>query len=254
MDIKFDYPHTFFLSIGIILLILGIYPFYFNNFNFSLMNLTQIIIHFVALIISIICLINGFRLWEESETDKKEMAEASRKRINQIIKINEFEIEEMENKKELSKLKEEIELIDKSKNLKNIEKLKYDQQIKIKKDEINRLSNEIQKKREERNKDIKTFYTLQKDEISKLPDSFFAKINSSTTGSVVPISLSGSSFFPASGAIMNPFDLNNSAGFRLITPEKNVGKKCSRCNKIFFPIFNEELCPECNSRGRVLKL
>ena len=105
LNIKYNYPHTFFLSVGIVLLIFGFYPFYIANLNITLIHLSKIIIHGVLLAISVLCILIGFKLWGEKEVKILETRKREKKEIEGEIKIKKSEIEKF-NKEILVKQKE----------------------------------------------------------------------------------------------------------------------------------------------------
>ncbi len=225
LNIKYNYPHTFFLSVGIVLLIFGFYPFYIANLNITLIHLSKIIIHGVLLAISVLCILIGFKLWGEKEKEKKEMAEITKKRINQSIEIKELSLQEKKAKNQLGILKQEVKILETRKR----EKKEIEGEIKIKKSEIEKFNKEILVKQKEIGEKTSKLYELQKEEISKTPDNYLLTSTWTT-------STSGSNIVP---------DFSMSS----ITPYADSNqKRCSKCGNFYTPISwipDEGLCQTC---------
>lgn len=225
LDIKYNYPHAFFLSVAVITFIFGFYPFYINNFNFSSIHWTRILIHGILIIISIVCLWKGFILWGDKERKRKEFEDIRKKRMEQELDINKQRLEEYRLNNQIKELTSELD------SLKSSNK----EERKRKEIEIEKLKKEILEKKQEINKAKSTLYDLKKDEISKLPDNFSSSA----------LTFSGASCFPiaSSGASMLPVDsVENSY---LNTPTFPSQKKCRSCGAQLS--YTEILCPKCGS-------
>jgi hypothetical protein len=226
LDIKYNYPHTFFLSVAVITLIAGFYPFYINNFNFSLIHWTRILIHGILIIISITCFGKGFSLWEDKENKREKFEEIRKKRMEQECNINQQILEEYKLNNQIRKLNLELD------SLKEISK----KERKKKEEEINQLKKEILEKKQEIDDAKSILYGLKKDEISKLPDNF-------SSSASTPF-LSGSTFFPgtASGALLTPLGYASSCSGSIVSPTQ---KKCNICGSQID--YGTVICPNCNN-------
>lgn len=226
LDIKYNYPHTFFLSAGLILLIFGFYPFYITNFNFDLIHYTKILIHSLSIIISLICLWKGFKLWGEKEEQEIERIKASKKIREQEIELKQLTIERIKYENRLRALKIEIKNLERSKKEKTEE---VEQEIKAKKLEISKLSEEIAQKQEDIENKTKKIYELQKEEVSKI----------SNTPPLWASSISGANISSGSISVtnwLNPYS-----------------RKCSNCGKDYemnpnILDIDIGLCPSCKER------
>ena len=218
LNIKYNYPHTFFLSVGIVTLIFGFYPFYMANLNTNLIHLSKIIIHGGLLIISLLCLWKGFKLWGEKEKEKKEMADIIKKGRKQLVELRELNLQEKKVKNQVLKLKQEVKILETRKK----EKKEIEGEIKIKKSEIEKFNKEIDEK-------TSKLYELQKEEISKTPDNYLLTSTWTT-------STSGTNIVP---------DFSMSS----ITPYADPNqKRCSKCGNFYIPtrwIPDEGLCQTC---------
>jgi hypothetical protein len=146
LDIKYNYPHTFFLSVGIITFIFGVYPFYINNFYFSMIHWTKIVIHLTLLVLSVTCLLKGFSLWDRKESERKDFENIRKKRMEQEIDLNQQKMEEFKLTNEIKKLTSEKSSSTERKRMeKEIEELKIKimekekELTKAKKEEISRF-------------------------------------------------------------------------------------------------------------------
>lgn len=220
LDIKYNYPHTFFLSVGVITLIFGFYPFYMNNFDYLSIHWTKVVIHHILIAISMVCLWKGFDLWSDKERERKEFENIRKKRMEQELEINKQKLDE-------SKLIKERDL-----ELENIKKTnKKDRENKENK--IERLRKEILEKEQEINKAKNVLHDLKKEEISKLPI------------------LSGGQIFPA---FTNYYSVPTNS---LLLPEANncpdlvyMGsdklKKCLVCKNLVS--LDADICPFCRTK------
>lgn len=156
---KYNYPHAFFLSVAVITLIFGFYPFYINNFDYSSMHWTRILIHGILIIISIVCLWKGFVLWSDKERKREEFEEIRKKRMEQELDINRQKLGESKLNNQIKELTLEL----------NSLKTSNKEQRERKEIEIEKLKKEILEKKQEINKAKDILYDLKKEEISKLP-------------------------------------------------------------------------------------
>ncbi|MBA7712013.1 hypothetical protein ES703_120981 [subsurface metagenome] len=231
IDIKYDYPHAFFLSVGIVTLIFGFYPFYITNWNFNLMHLSRIIIHAVLLIFSILCILKGLKLWKEKEEEKKEVAKITKERLKLSLELKKLSLQERKDKNQVDKLNQEIiKLLEK----KEEERKKVEVEIKGKKSEIEKFNTEISKKRKEIDEKTSKLYELQEEEISKTPNSYLFASGATTTSGAISASranLTPTISIPDTAQIYN-----------------YAQKKCSKCGEMYSPIWgmpDEGVCQMC---------
>lgn len=229
-NIKYNYPHTFFLSVGIITLIFGVYPFYTNNFDLALIHWSKIVIHAMLLILSTVCIVKGLKLWDKKEYEKEEMAEIVKKKLKQTIELKELDLEERRDRRNVARLTGEIKALEHNKK----EKKQTEQEIKKKKSEIEKLNKEILDKRKKIEEETSKLYEFKKEEISKTPDNFLLNPGSPTFRN----SISGASISPTFPDIL-PTGVPSLVG----------SKKCSKCGTDYVPsiIFDKGVCSSCDT-------
>ncbi len=231
-EIKYNYPHTFFLSVSIVIMIFGFWPFYVNNFNWEYilknMNFIKMLIHFGLILISIFCFFKGMKLWEQLEIDKEEIGKLRKEILKQTIESNKLEMDKIKINNEREQLIYKL-----SESKKN-----SDERTKIEV-EIKSLDNDLIIKKQEIEKVTQELYRVKKEEISKTPNNLISGIApvSSSYASISPIpnntTFSGS-YVAYSPAPAMPY-------FSNVFP---VSTYCHKCKKIY--TSPNKICLNCN--------
>ncbi len=233
MAIKYNYPHAFFLSIGIALFLFGLSVFYINDYVFASIGLGKLITHGVSLIIGVWGIFRGFKLWSEKDKEKKEFADLSRKRILLELEKAQLELEDFKDKRQRDQLKREIEALESSKG-------KNKEEIEKKNEQLKKLNEEVRKKQEEMQKATENIYKLQKEEVSKIPDKYFLPTSWASSPN-----LSGSNLLPS--FLKSQYE--NYDGLGIINTGSpiptSVYKTCSLCKSPFVGLPSTDKCPAC---------
>ncbi|MBI4116952.1 hypothetical protein HY449_04375 [Candidatus Pacearchaeota archaeon] len=242
IDLKYNYPHTFLLSIGVILFIFGFYPFYINNLNWNSLSLTKVVTHSISFVLSVLFLFFGGYLWTESEKQRNKLSELTKKRMQQEIELRELSISEKKDKIKMQQISREIEFLKKSKDEK---KTDLEKGLKQKREELEKVQSEITKKEKEIEKKVNDLYDLQKQEISSIPNSYFSGASTS--------------FALTSGANItyNPYSTTPTTSYEVYRPYITsipstttligIYRNCQKCKKLF--LGSEDLCPECKNKN-----
>ena len=229
MAIKYNYPHTFFLSVGIALFLFGLPLFYINDYTFSNITLGKIITHISALVLGIVSVIIGIIWWIKKEKEKKDLADLSRTRILLELEKMQLELEDFKNKKKKEQLEQEIKDMESSKDKKKGEIEKRNEQLKD-------LIREIKKKQEEKEKTTASIYEIQKKEVEKIPDNYLPK---TFWGQAI----SGSNLWGLSGNNANEYTTFTVTGLS----SSIVPKTCLNCKSISYVTSSTDKCPVCHA-------
>ena len=212
--IKYSYPHAFFLSIGLILLLFGFYPFYIVNLDFSLIPLPRIVIHIICLIFAISSIVWGLYLWNKREKEKSEMAKITKKRLEQSIELKELILQEKKFQNKVDVLKKEVKA--------------GEGKIKEKESEIEESNKNILEKQKEIEEKTSKLYELRKEEVSKTPDSFFISPTAMLSGQAA---------------------LRGSGGESGWWSPSGWPKTCSKCGALYTPLLGDTgTCQICVGR------
>ncbi|MCK4997296.1 hypothetical protein KAS08_03245 [Candidatus Pacearchaeota archaeon] len=217
LDIKFNYPHTFFLSIGLALFIFGVTPFYLGSFDYTTsQDVVKIITHIVSVIISLVCLGKGISLWEAREREQEGFRNIRKETMQQELEI-------------ITRKNEMGNSILKLESLKKDEE-KTGEELKKKNEEIKKLDKKIDSQKKDIIGAKAKLYSLRKDEIEKIPDSNMSS-GAIVLGSNTP-NLSG---YTGSATSWNGFSTLGSPypGLKTICPVCNTPNEvgCRKCEK-----------------------
>jgi hypothetical protein len=230
MALKYNYPHTFFLSVGIAIFLFGLSIFYINNYIFSSIEIGKLITHILAVVLGTVCIFRGLKLWGEKEEEKKELAKISREKLQ-------LELEDFKNRKKIEQLRQEIKDIESSKG-------KSKEEIEEKNKQLKKLSEEIKQKQLEKEKVTENIYSLKQQEVSKIPDNYFLPVTFGAS-SMVP-SLSGGALVDTAFYKTLYGDGSSSGIINTGSPLPTfIHKKCSRCSMISLVSTTTETCPCC---------
>lgn len=118
LDIKYSHPHTFYLSIGIILLSLGTIPLYQYDFIWSNIPKFKLVFLSGLMVIGVFFIWYGERLWRSKEKEREEMfgirkdimkAECELKKLEiDRNKLENDSIRSKKSKEEIKKLEAEL--------------------------------------------------------------------------------------------------------------------------------------------------
>ena len=234
LQLRYDNRHTFFISLGVIIFLFGIYPFY--RYDIDQIFIKIIIFHFLGLIVGVYLCKKGMTIWKERDNEELEITKFIKEEIEKYNELKKLEIESQKLRIDKDKLLFDLSTVKKDLNQKKQKKEIIEKETKEKLKEIEKLKEDIEKKQKELLDKEKNIYDRRETSISGLPNT---------------ITVSGATMYPSTGSTMTSSEVTTIMTYPYYPDGSLCEKKCKICKKIYIPdqYFDMSICPECQKNG-----